>query len=313
MSTLGVTVCQAQTLTKISDAKKDSTDGNAYYLGRPVNFKGIVSTYELGDGKGNEFMFYDGTGAMCVYSKNGTYTMPIMGDSIIVHGIVGFYNGQTEIENDTITYISSGNPVIAPVVMTGNLTEANEDMIVEYKNMVLEPGAAWGGSAKYPYFSAIAISTNNSDTIEIYLESMDSCYNLTSPGTDTFNIIGAVEQYKKTSPYLGSGVNGGYEVVPRRVEDIHLLNNKTLTGIANTKNLVSGLEIYPVPASDILNIRADENIANISIYDITGKLMIEKLDRGSNTSVNISGLNAGIYLVHTQSANGSQVSKIIKN
>jgi len=76
-------------------------------------------------------------------------------------------------------------------------------------------------------------------------------------------------------------------------------------GIANTTkiktNLLSDVEIYPIPVKDQLNIKAKSNIKNVKIYNISGQLIAE-YDKLSEQQVSLSTktLDSGIYFIEIE-------------
>ena len=80
---------------------------------------------------------------------------------------------------------------------------------------------------------------------------------------------------------------------------------------------VSSLEkfdftFYPNPAQDILHISANENISKIEIFNIMGK-KVEEIKIGlSQTQVQLSNLNTGVYFMKTYIGNNVGTSKLIK-
>lgn len=87
----------------------------------------------------------------------------------------------------------------------------------------------------------------------------------------------------------------------------------TVVEILSIQNatLSEGLAIYPNPSSDNINVVSkNENLTQISVADITGKILIslEQLDV-EKQSINISNLSEGIYFVNI---NNSITKKIIK-
>ena len=68
---------------------------------------------------------------------------------------------------------------------------------------------------------------------------------------------------------------------------------RSSAGIAAIENTLS---VYPNPAVDFLNVSID---GVKRVYDLTGKLLIES----SATSLDISGINQGIYLLNVNGAN----------
>lgn len=78
-------------------------------------------------------------------------------------------------------------------------------------------------------------------------------------------------------------------------------------------NRVSKWNIYPNPVNNVLNVSFDENIANISIYNLLGQEVIYKTINANQGSVDVSNLAAGTYLIRVTSHNEEvKTLKIIK-
>jgi len=75
-----------------------------------------------------------------------------------------------------------------------------------------------------------------------------------------------------------------------------------------TDNVISDLMVYPNPASSIVNIATENNnINNISVFDITGKEVVSVKEVGlNNTSIDVSNLDKGIYLLKVTTENNAQ-------
>lgn len=88
--------------------------------------------------------------------------------------------------------------------------------------------------------------------------------------------------------------------------------------IQKTTNTINNIKLYPNPASDILNFNFGD-ITNLPItillYDVNGRLVYnQKLQViNSKLSIDVSKLNAGMYLVKLQGANLNYYSKILVN
>ncbi|HOK50973.1 MAG TPA: T9SS type A sorting domain-containing protein, partial [Bacteroidales bacterium] len=73
-----------------------------------------------------------------------------------------------------------------------------------------------------------------------------------------------------------------------------------------------GLSIFPNPVAEILNIRSNANIYQVTVYSITGQACrVFKLN-SNEAQLDLSTLNAGIYFIKAQTANGSITQRIIK-
>lgn len=72
------------------------------------------------------------------------------------------------------------------------------------------------------------------------------------------------------------------------------------------KNKSKSFGVYPVPANDILHIDYYKAIESFKIVDIFGKVVIE--EKSSENSIDISGLQAGLYLIQVN----DEVTRFVK-
>lgn len=89
-------------------------------------------------------------------------------------------------------------------------------------------------------------------------------------------------------------------------------NADTLLSIEETTIADNSFAIYPNPTSNVLNISNTNNyeIKNISVVDINGRVV--KNESGAMTQINVSDLNAGVYFVTIEAAEGKTTKKFIK-
>jgi hypothetical protein len=87
-------------------------------------------------------------------------------------------------------------------------------------------------------------------------------------------------------------------------------------GIINStkKRIRMNLGVYPIPATNIIQITGLRSATNVSITSVTGKETIFKnmIVRPENPEVNIEGLESGIYLLNYSTTSGNQTVKFIK-
>ncbi len=84
----------------------------------------------------------------------------------------------------------------------------------------------------------------------------------------------------------------------------------------NDNGSINNFIIYPNPSNGQINIqsRIDVGTAAVSIFDINGrKVFSQQVELQTITTVNINGLNAGVYLIKIEGAESSQTSKLIIN
>jgi hypothetical protein len=76
------------------------------------------------------------------------------------------------------------------------------------------------------------------------------------------------------------------------------------------KNL---LTLYPNPVTDVLHINATKNIQSIAIYNLYGKMLLNKNIGTLTTAIAVSNFESGMYIVAaTNSDNQTQNFKMIK-
>lgn len=94
--------------------------------------------------------------------------------------------------------------------------------------------------------------------------------------------------------------------------DVHIILNVTGIALSVDEFSVSRVSISPNPTSDFVNIELhpSNTIESIEIYSITGQL-VSKMK--SNTKVDISNLESGVYLMKIETTNGSTTKKLIKS
>lgn len=74
----------------------------------------------------------------------------------------------------------------------------------------------------------------------------------------------------------------------------------------------SGLKIYPVPATDVLNIATSEVNYTARIYNLQGQLIKAQSNLSGNAQLDVSTLSGGNYLLEIVSAQGKQIKNFIK-
>src|SRR4029079_16287581 len=92
-----------------------------------ADLTGIVYGVNLWDG-GLQFTLIDNTGGINVFSFDKTFGYTVTeGDEVEVKGMITQFNGLTEIEPDTLIFISSGNPLKTPTsfIALGEDTESD--------------------------------------------------------------------------------------------------------------------------------------------------------------------------------------------
>ena len=79
-----------------------------------------------------------------------------------------------------------------------------------------------------------------------------------------------------------------------------------------TYNINSLLKLYPIPASNSLSIEAKSPLNEITISNLTGKVLLHKSANGYKTSLDLSNLQSGTYIITVRTEKGTMSYKFIK-
>ena len=92
-------------------------------------------------------------------------------------------------------------------------------------------------------------------------------------------------------------------------DNIYLHKNTVLSSDSFT---VSKFKLYPNPASNVINIEATADVQNISVYNLLGQEVMNRQTSGTSVSLDVSSLNAGVYVIKTMIDGNVSSTKFIK-
>ena len=81
------------------------------------------------------------------------------------------------------------------------------------------------------------------------------------------------------------------------------------TGIGD--NLANTLSVHPNPAKDIVNIESEGQLVSISVFSLTGKMMVNHDISGYNYQLNTNTFEGGLYLLKITTENGVISKRLI--
>ena len=125
----------------------------------------------------------------------------------------------------------------------------------------------------------------------------------TMPATVTFELLWSVEDF------------GGNWMVNSGTETNALGNIDTANdcSTANVKEVsFYNIDVYPNPTSNVINVRSEFTIDNLSVLDLTGRTVKQQISNNKEFSLDVSDLSKGIYLVKLSSGDKEAVTKFIK-
>ena len=90
---------------------------------------------------------------------------------------------------------------------------------------------------------------------------------------------------------------------------IRLLMGDSWLGIEN--NTLAGVSVYPNPSEGIVTVTNDNGTANtINVYDMVGNVVLSK-DVSTSTTIDLSSVGTGMYVVKVSSDNGTFTENIV--
>lgn len=259
--TVTVTEAAAIPVLTIHDIQYTTdVSGNSPYNGAQVTTTGTI-TAVIGT---NFYIQESETAWSGVYVYDGSQT-PVIGDNVTITGTVSEYNNLTEITSLTSYTVNSSGNTVSPVTLT--TVEVNDE---QYESVLVSVLAAECLSA--PDGFGVWSADDGSGAINV-----DDIMYAASPVIGTFyNITGIA--YERL---------GDYRILPRYASDISI-------AVFAEKIEKETIQIYPNPASEMLNIVSEVNISKIEIRNIIGQTV--KSSSNSN-NINISQLDSGLYFV----------------
>lgn len=81
----------------------------------------------------------------------------------------------------------------------------------------------------------------------------------------------------------------------------------TTTNLSSDNVEGEALSVFPNPASDVININADQ--ARVNIYAVTGELVMS--EQVANNSLNIANLTAGVYMIEVITENNKLTERLV--
>ncbi|WP_020567824.1 polysaccharide lyase family 7 protein [Neolewinella persica] len=136
--------------------------------------------------------------------------------------------------------------------------------------------------------------------------------NNTTPGAPTapiINIVDSIEARFVRITVLGADVYMGPWV---SLTELRVFGEGDERIVNTTEPLLNPMQLIPNPATSIVTINGAEEYQTVSVYDQTGRIVIHR-SIDNETSLDVSGLKAGMYFIKLEGNSRPQVSKLIKH
>ncbi|PQV47891.1 putative secreted protein (Por secretion system target) [Jejuia pallidilutea] len=199
-----------------------------------------------------------------------------------------------DIDSFTCADIGANTVVLTVEDASGNLNTASAVVTVEDN---LNPVAV-GQDLTLDLSGNPSISITAS---QIDNGSLDNCSSPTlSINVDTFTAVGTYPVVLTATDAVG---NENTTTVTVTVTDSTL-------GISDNDFSASAIKLYPVPVTNYLNILSPLAIDVLTVYDVTGKVIMEF--KQPHNKINLQSLTSGVYFLRFEAKNSKAIKRIIK-
>ncbi len=207
-------------------------------------------------------------------------------------GATGLYQPTNCSANTSLFYEDDGTPLYYNVKKNMSLFDRFWDSNAQVSYLMGKPN----GSASGTFVSF--------DDEESIVKKAEYIVNNNARGAIIWEITG---DYIETA--TGSGVIAGTPLS----DTLNYVFCNSAIAIKKTEHSMSDFEIYPVPCSETITIKAaGSKIVSLEIYDVTGKLFLSKKNVNSNEEINISYFPEGVYILKLFNLNEVRVKKFVK-
>jgi hypothetical protein len=198
-----------------------------------------------------------------------------------------------EIVPDAIEVISTGNPRNTPREVNV-VTEEDESSYLFAQLLLLDSVVVTGASGYNLY------TTSSTDDKILIRVDVDANIPLTPedfhPG-EWIEVFGVGTQFDPSFPYTS-----GYQIL---AIDLYIIIDRVpvLPKDALTMN--------PNPATDQINFQSELMIDHLDLFSLDGKLVRTQNVNASNTTLNVSTVSDGLYIVRAVTSEGIWTSKVM--
>lgn len=190
-------------LSTIASVSNEDPNGLAQSAGQLVELRGTVHCLDFDDNVGYKVTLIDNSGAgiqMFSFSDVSNYTSPVEGDSLIVLGTIGQFNGLTQVQPDSILVAATAQPVVTPTIVTV-LDESTESQVITLNGLTfVTPTATWA--------TGNVDVTDGTTTFQLRIEAATGIAGNAAP-SGSFSVTGIGGQFDSSTPYTE-----GYQLFP---------------------------------------------------------------------------------------------------
>ncbi|WP_417236876.1 T9SS type A sorting domain-containing protein [Bizionia paragorgiae] len=255
-------------------------------------------SYIVTDNNRNQKYIQDGTAGILIDDTAGTLT----GTYAIGDGLTGL-TGQLNEFSGTLQFVpsvdvassSTGNPVTPQVMDLATFLASPEDHESELISIT---------DVTFPAADGTAVFADNTN-YDIVKDANTGTMRVSFGDEDLIGTL--IEASPAIVTGLGGEFNGTYQILSRYASDVDF---STLS-VNNVTANATAFSLYPNPTtSGFVNIKtASTEAINVSVYNVLGKQVINTTL--NNTPLNVSSLNAGVYIVNINQNGNTTTKKLV--
>lgn len=223
------------------------------------------------------------------------------------------------LDDSVLEYAPDGWIGIAEPDDTGNHVAASSsffDYISQANRLLILPKLHMAGYGNILSWRARSEDPSYPDSYQVLVSTTDS---LAPSFTDTiFFIVYEGEfwtdrevnlsdsGYVNQDIYVAINLNSinGYKLY---VDDVEMRVQDPLSLAEASK---SSVNVYPNPAAEFISVTASSPVSTVSVYDLSGKIAIAETT--NSQKIDVSALNAGIYIVQIRTGSEMISKKLVK-
>lgn len=233
------------------------------------------------------------------FSKTGTWYDYFTGEAITISDVnVSIKLAPGEYHIYTTKQLTTPNVISAPTASNTSISGTfREDETLTASYSYVDVNGDLEGNSVYQWYRA----EDTNGTNEVAIQGANQLnYTLLRPDRANF-IRFSVTPVAQTGKLLQ-----GNKVYSSYTEEIAYS-----TGIDDV--LKKELKLYPNPVHELLYIENLKMVKRLSLYDLSGKIVLSVNTPNTSATLNLRGLNSGIYLLNFEMEDGSKLTrKIVK-
>ena len=293
-------VAPAPAVSTIASLTVNDAAGVPTQNGQTVSARGTVYGTNTRTA-GYQVTLIDNTGGLGLFSSANIGTTTLTeGDSVVVVGTLGQFNGLTQITLTDITSLGRAKKTYTPRVLTTALTENEESELIRIPGPLtsVDP-TQWTTTSTGSGYNVDVIDAKGV-TYQVRVNKGTTLYNQPAPA-GAFSLTGIGGQFDNTSPYTD-----GYQIIPRSLNDLVLGKREPA--------FAKSVRVYPNPTTGNLTVEVGSlgRGASLEVFNALGQRVQQQKVSGAEASVNAASLKSGLYYIRLMTTEGSVTRSFMK-